>query len=106
MSKDRPEPGRQAWWKKYTLKEGLIIMVIFAFTGASAVGVAGVLKPLFGMDRDTPFLVTAAYFVFVSIPMYQVLLLFWGFIFGRYRFFLEYEKKSLGRIFRRKKASR
>jgi hypothetical protein len=98
MSQKSSGQGKAAWWKKYSLKDGVIIMIIFALTGSSSIVVAGFIKPLFGMDSDTPFLITAAYFVFISIPLYQVLLLIWGWIFGKFNFFLEYEKRSFRRI--------
>ena len=98
MNSGDAQPGSGPWWKKLSLKDAVIIIVVFALTGSSSLVVAGFLKPLFGMDRDTPFLITAAYFMFISIPIYQVLLLFWGWVFGRFRYFLDYEKRSFRRI--------
>jgi ferrochelatase len=43
-------------------------------------------------------------YILTIIPTYYVLLLIIGTIFGQYRFFLAFEKKSLGRIFFRRKS--
>ena len=48
---------------------------------------------------------TLAYLLLV-LPLYQIMLLIYGFIFGQFRFFWEKEKqlvKRIGRVFYRKK---
>lgn len=38
------------------------------------------------------------FFIFLSLPLYNILLLIWGFIFGQFRFFLNFEKQFFGNI--------
>jgi len=87
--------------------ETFLFFTIFGLTGISTATAAALLRPFFGMDQDTPLFITILYFVFLTLPIHQILLLFWGFVFGRFRTYLAYEItmfRRIGRIFRKKQS--
>lgn len=74
-------------------------MVVFAVTGSSAAKLASPLTTFLGITIES----TSAWIywpvrVFLIFPIYQVLLVFFGFIFGQFRFFWNFEKKMLSRM--------
>jgi len=81
-----------------------IIFLVFSVTGSLSVYVKAMIFTALGIGSDTSLILMVPLYMFTIIPTYYVLLLIIGAIFGQYRFFLAFEKKSLGRIFIRKKS--
>ncbi|WP_250631838.1 DUF6787 family protein [Rhodoflexus caldus] len=82
-----------------------VILAVFACTGFSILYLKKLLLPLLGIGDDSSTTARILASVFVILPLYQVVLLIYGFIFGQFRFFWEFEKKMFRRIaapFRRK----
>lgn len=96
------------WVEKLKIKWGItsqwqfiVIMLVFACTGTTVVLVK---KPLIAMIFDNgvqPLWFKIAYWIFI-LPIYNMLLLFYGFIFRQFDFFWSYEKKMLSRFTRKK----
>ena len=93
-------------WKLESLWQVVLVLVVFACTGFTILFVK---KPIFdflGVDTtEGGFLKTLLYLLLV-LPLYQVFLLVYGFIFGQFSFFWEKEKqfvRRMGRLFTRKK---
>ena len=87
--------------KRYALESNLqlvLIFIVFAITGSSAMYVRKFVFELIGITDDTPLYVVIPLYVITIIPSYQVLLLFWGFVFRQFDFFLNFQKKSLSRF--------
>ena len=83
-----------------------VIFVVFALTGFSVVYFREWLFTFIGIDHEPWYIKTFAWIILV-FPSYQILLLFYGTIFGQFRFFWSKEKKmllSIARLF--KKSSR
>lgn len=75
-----------------------LIFTVFAVTGTSVARLKGPVFELLGVGPHLPaWLTTTIYLVFM-LPAYQVLLLLWGAIFGQFRFFWEFEKKLMRRL--------
>ncbi|MGS2763225.1 DUF6787 family protein [Sinomicrobium sp. M5D2P9] len=77
----------------------LIIFVVFALTGSSAAKLAGPLLTFFEMHEEN--LHPVIYWtlrILLIFPVYQVLLVTFGWLFGQFRFFWGFEKKMLRRI--------
>ena len=76
-----------------------IICIVFAITGSFSVLITEpVILFLFGnIDGLNPFL-SWLLRILVIFPIYQALLLFFGFIFFQYKFFYQFEKKFLKKI--------
>ncbi|MDG1822417.1 MAG: diacylglyceryl transferase [Flavobacteriaceae bacterium] len=86
-------------WGIHTNTQLVIIFVVFAVTGSSAAKLATPLTEFFGITKDS----SSAFVywfarIFLIFPIYQVLLVFFGFIFGQFSFFWNFEKKMLSRM--------
>ena len=106
-----PKPGYlqrlQSKWQLKSLTQVLLVLLAFACTGTTILLIKNPLLAFFGIERGggQGALNTLLYLLLV-LPLYQILLLAYGFIFGQFRFFWEKEKqlvKRIGGIFIRKK---
>lgn len=75
------------------------IFIVFAITGSSSMFVGRPIIKWLGITADNfnPLLYWFS-FIFISLIFYQILLVFWGFIFGQFDFFWNFEKKMLRRF--------
>jgi hypothetical protein len=90
---------------RWNLKNGwqlLLILIVFACTGLSAVAIKKPVMNFLTGDKSSTWQASLIYYVFIMTPLYNILLLTYGFIFGQFNFFWEFEKKMFRRIFRRK----
>jgi hypothetical protein len=73
-----------------------VIIIIFAITGSSAAFLSKPILATFGISKNT---VSAweyyPLYIILIFPIYQVLLVSFGFIFGQFTFFWAFEKKIL-----------
>jgi hypothetical protein len=73
-----------------------VIIVVFAVTGSCAAYLSKPILGSFGISKDT---VSAweyyPLYIILIFPIYQVLLVCFGFIFGQFTFFWAFEKKVL-----------
>lgn len=88
----------QAKWKLNSLLQVVLVLIVFALTGFTILFIK---KPIFdflgvSMERGG-FWKTVLYLLLV-LPLYQIILLMWGFVFGQFSFFWEKEKQFLRRI--------
>jgi hypothetical protein len=89
------EKLKRRWHVKSTLHV-LIILLVFACTGFTVMFIKPFLLDLFFKDGKSP-LFSILYWVLI-LPVYNLFLLFYGFIFGQLRFFWEFEKRLFRRI--------
>ena len=73
-----------------------VILLVFAVTGSSAAYLSKPVLALFGITKET----VAAWeyyplYIVLIFPIYQVLLVGFGFLFGQFTFFWVFEKKML-----------
>lgn len=95
----------QSKWRLKSLTQVLLVLLVFACTGTTILLIKNPILTFFGIERGGGFMNTLAYLLLV-LPLYQIMLLIYGFIFGQFRFFWEKEKElvqRIGRIFIRKK---
>lgn len=86
---------------RWQLKSGwqvLLVLLTFSCTGFSVLFLKKPLYDLVGITEATPLWIRAGFYSLTILPAYQVLLLAWGFIFGQFRFFWDFEKKLFNRI--------
>ncbi len=77
----------------------IVILIVFAITGSSAAKLAGPVCDFFGIYRDTsPWYLYWAVRILLIFPIYQILLVLFGWIFGQFDFFWKFEKKMLSRL--------
>ena len=77
-----------------------LVLVVFACTGFSVMFLKPYVLVFFEDVNRTVF--NIAYYILI-FPVYNLILLFYGFIFGLFNFFWEFEKRTFNKIFRRKK---
>ncbi len=81
-----------------------LILAVFAITGSSSVYVAKPFLQYIGLSREVfpdAWWGGLSYWtlrLFIIFPIYQVLLLVYGWLFGQFTFFWAFEKKMLSRM--------
>lgn len=86
-------------WKVKNTFQVIMILIVFACTGTT---VALIAKPFLHSvfsPEETPVWANILYYLLI-LPVYNVLLLFFGLIFGQFRFFWNFEKRFFSRILR------
>ncbi len=79
--------------------EMIRIFIVFAITGSSSVFVGRPIIRLIGINQENlNVFVYWILFIFISLFFYQVLLVIFGWLFGQFQFFWEFEKKMLNRF--------
>jgi hypothetical protein len=86
---------------RWNLKNGwqvFLVLVVFACTGITVMLIKKpILNFLAGEQGDTTF-ATILYYIFI-LPLYNILLLGYGFLFGQFEFFWQFEKRFMERFF-------
>ncbi len=88
----------QAKWGMGSLWDVGIVLLVFALTGTSAVWVKVQLYAWLNLGEALGLAERILFFLCITLPTYQTLLLIYGFIFGKFSFFWEKEKKMFSRI--------
>ena len=77
----------------------IIILVVFSITGSVAVWIAKPVLNLVGLYKEivSPWLFWPIR-IFIIFPIYQILIVIIGALFGQFKFFWAFEKKMLVRL--------
>ncbi len=77
----------------------VIICIVFAVTGSAAAKLAAPITEFIGLDRETtnPWIFWP-FRILLIFPTYQILLVIIGWLFGQFKFFWNFEKKTLHRL--------
>ncbi len=95
----------QVRWKVKGALQVILILVVFACTGSTVLLIK---RPIFSYLFDygpIPIWASILYYILI-LPIYNVFLLVYGFVFGQFRFFWDFEKRFFNRIFGSKKATK
>jgi len=96
-------------WGVNSITDVLIILIVFTCTGFTSLYIKSPLFDAIGITTiENKFLKGVCYTLGILI-FYNILLLLYGFLFGKFKFFLAFEKRFFGRmvtIFKRKKNDR
>ncbi len=76
----------------------LVIFIVFGITGSSSVFVSDLMLPYLPFLDNLNVFLRFILKLIIVLPVYQVLLLFFGTIFGQFKFFWAFEKKFLTRL--------
>ncbi|AEL24898.1 DUF6787 family protein [Cyclobacterium marinum] len=88
----------QAKWQLKSLWQVVLVLVVFACTGFTILLIKQPIFDFLGFDTsERSFLKTVIYLLLV-LPLYQLFLLIYGFIFGQFAFFWEKEKQFFRRL--------
>ena len=83
-------------WQIHTNIQLLVILLVFAITGSTSACIAKPILSYFGFA--TPVIPALAYYslyILIIFPIYQLLLLLFGSVFGQFAFFYKFEIKML-----------
>jgi len=89
-------------WNLQNTWQVAIILIVFACTGTTVLLIK---RPLFNYwfpGGEKPVWANITYYVMI-LPVYNILLLAYGFVFGQFRFFWNFEKKFFSRMFSKAK---
>lgn len=73
----------------------LIILLVFSVTGTAAMVVRKLVFGWIGITPETTLWIKIPLYILILFPAYQVLLIVIGSLFGQFRFFYAFQKKSL-----------
>lgn len=80
-----------------SLTKVVLILTVFCLTGTTVVFLKKFVKPYLGEE----WYFDLVYYVLI-LPFYNLILLIYGFLLGQGKYFWEFEKRFLGRIFGKK----
>jgi hypothetical protein len=87
----------QTRWKVNNAYQVIIILLVFACTGFTVLLIK---RPIFDYLFGTspmPAWASVVYYILI-LPIYNIFLLFYGFILGQFSFFWDFEKRFFSRI--------
>ncbi|AXG74737.1 diacylglyceryl transferase [Flavobacterium arcticum] len=74
----------------------VVIFIVFAVTGSTSAYLSKPVLTWMGVTKETlPLYFYIPLYLILIFPIYQVLLVFFGFISGQFRFFWKFEKRML-----------
>ncbi len=77
----------------------VIIFIVFSITGALAVTIAKPILNMIGLEsNNTSLWIYVPLRIIIIFPLYQILIIVVGTIFGQFSFFWNFEKKMLKRL--------
>lgn len=87
-------------WGLKNLFQVILILIVFSLTGMTVVLIRPIIFSWFGFTEQTPFWLKTITYILLVFPMYQILILVYGTLFGQFAFFWEKEKKLFNLITR------
>jgi len=87
-------------WKVNTFQL-FIILLVFACTGFTVMFLKEPILNLITPESERTWVFSLVYYLLI-LPVYNVILLIYGFIFGQFSFFWEFEKRMFRRMTGRK----
>jgi hypothetical protein len=82
-------------WNLNSATQVIIVLIVFACTGFTIMFLKKPILQLFNSSNSSS--ATLTYYLLI-LPLYNVILLAYGFVFGQFRFFWEFEKRFINRI--------
>ena len=83
----------------------LLILLVFALTGTTVLFIKSPILNFIVGENEKTWVHSVIYFILI-LPIYNIILLMYGTLFGQFKFFWEFEKKFFNRIFNRKKKTK
>ena len=86
-------------WRIKSNFQLVIILIVFSVTGSIAVWIAKPLLDFVGLDKTSlsPWIFWPIR-ILIIFPIYQILIVIIGALFGQFQFFWNFEKKMLARL--------
>lgn len=87
-------------WGVDSYLQVILILVVFACTGTSVMFIKPIVYSFLGIvPEEFSWWQRVGIWLLTIFPTYQVLLLFYGTVFGQFSFFWAFEKRMFGRMF-------
>lgn len=87
----------QAKWGLKSLFQTIMVLIVFACTGSTVLFIKPFLFKLVGLESLTGAWGVILYILLI-FPLYQILILIYGFLFGQFAFFWKWEKAFFDRV--------
>ncbi|MGV6828070.1 MAG: DUF6787 family protein [Flavobacteriales bacterium] len=86
-------------WNIKSNKDVIIILIVFSITGYTSLIIAKPILEFIGIHqhKTNPWIYRPLRILLI-FPFYQILIVFFGWLFGQFKFFWEFEKKMLRRM--------
>ena len=85
-------------WNLGSATQVIIVLVVFACTGFTVLFIKKPLLHFLAGEKGDSLTASILYYLLI-LPLYNALLLAYGFLFGQFTFFWEFEKRFFSRIF-------
>jgi Na+-driven multidrug efflux pump len=85
-------------WKLDSAWQVLVVLLVFACTGFTILFIKKPILNFLAGEQGNTTLASILYYIFI-LPLYNVILLAYGFIFGQFRFFWDFERRFVERFF-------
>ena len=82
-------------WKIKSDFQLIVILIVFSVTGSAALVVRKFVFDIIGIQPETSLFIKVPLYILVLFPSYQILLLIIGSLLGQFRFFYNFQKKTL-----------
>lgn len=108
MSENKFLKKMQEKWGLDSIFQTVMVLIVFAFTGSTVLFLKPLVFGLVGLDSIEGFWGVLLYILLI-FPLYQILILIYGFIFGQFAFFWNWEKqfaKRIASLFKKKKSDK
>jgi hypothetical protein len=87
----------QERWKLQSVWQVMIVLLVFACTGFTVMFLKKPLLAILIGEKGNTLLASIVYYILI-LPLYNAVLLMYGFIFGQWTFFWSFEKRFFNRI--------
>lgn len=91
--------------ERWALKSGwqvFIVLLVFACTGFTVMFLKEPILSLIAAKEERNWVFTTIYYILI-LPVYFIILLFYGVVFGQSKFFIDFVKKTFSRFKRKDK---
>ena len=89
-------------WELHTIGQVIMVLIVFSCTGFSVLFIREPILYLFTNGSNEREWWHMALYILVILPIYNIILLVYGFIFGQFPFFWKYEQRMIRRFFFKK----
>ncbi len=96
MNKTWTERLRERW-QLSSIWQVVIVLLVFACTGFTVLFIKKPLLNFFAGEAGNTLTASVLYYILI-LPLYNVILLIYGFLFGQFNFFWAFEKRFMSRI--------
>lgn len=86
-------------WNLTSNTQVIVILIVFSITGYTSLIIAKPILDVIGLHQETtnPWIYRPLRFILI-FPFYQVLIIGFGWLFGQFEFFWNFEKKMLSKM--------